>query len=160
LIVRLGADPSRPKYDQFCVKLTVPLRRIAERYRDEVRIVFMDFPINPSGISRAVAEGAACADRQDGFWRYHDLAFDRQGGLSRDSAAQLAAELGIDVEAFRACLDSAFPRERVARSEAQARRLGLSATPTIFLNGRRLHLHDLENDLPREIDKILAEEKG
>lgn len=143
-----------------CKHAAAALDRIAEAYGDDVRIVLLDFPINSSGISRVVAEGGACAHRQGRFWDYHDLAFERQASLDHVSASEIAAELGLDIDAFRACMDSSFPREQVARSEAQARRLGLSATPTLFLNGRRVHIHDLETELPAEIDKILSGEKN
>ena len=138
-----------------CRRAAAALSQIAKRYGDAVRIVYLDFPINRSGISRVVAEGGACADRQGQFWPYHDLAFERQSTLAHGSAVAFAAELGLDEQAFRACLESPHPRERVARGEAQARRLGISSTPTLFLNGRRLHLHDIETELPAEIDKIL-----
>lgn len=139
-----------------CKSAAAALTKIAKSYGDKVRIVFADFPVNPSGISRLVAEGAACADRQGQFWPYHDLAFTRQSTLSHESATAFAAELGLDEQAFRSCLESSYPRERVAQGEAQARRFGLRSTPTLFLNGRRLHLHDIEIELPAEIDKILS----
>ena len=50
--------------------------------------------------------------------------------------------------------------ERLARSEAEASRLGLSGTPTFFLNGRRLHLHDLESGLIEEIGKALNDKNN
>ena len=139
-----------------CKQAAASLKRISQNYGADVRVVFLDFPINRSGISRVVAEGGACADKQGSFWAYHDLAFENQGTLSNESANQFASELGLDTEAFRACLQSAFARERIANSEAEARRLGVSSTPTLFLNGRRLHLHNIDTELPIEIDKALA----
>lgn len=143
-----------------CQRAADALKRIAERYPKDVRVVFMDFPVNRSGISRIVAEGAVCADEQGEFWPYHDLAFARQDTLSADSATRIAESLGLDVEAFRACLTSPLPRERVARAEGEARRLGLNATPTLFLNGRRLRLHDLERELSRAVAEALEAERS
>ena len=81
---------------------------------------------------------------------------EKQSALSNESETALASELGLGADAFRACMDSSFPRERAAKAEAEARRLGLSSTPTLFLNGRRLHLHNIEEELPAEIDRVLA----
>lgn len=138
-----------------CQRAAGALQNIQERFADDLRIVFMDFPVNRSGISRVVAQGAACADKQDRFWDYHDLAFERQAELSHESPARLAADIDLDAEAFTACMESNFPLERVARSANEASRLGLSGTPTFFLNGRRLHLHDIESGLIEEIGKAL-----
>lgn len=141
-----------------CRNAAAALTKIANRFRDDARIVFMDFPVNPSGISRAVAEGAVCASQQGRFWPYHDLAFEQQDGLGPDSAIQFSVRLGLNVTEFRACLESPLPSERVARSEAEADRLGLSSTPTLFLNGRRLHLHNMDTELTAAIEDALAAE--
>lgn len=138
-----------------CKNAAGVLQRLSERFADDLRIVFMDYPINPSGISKTVALGAACAKNQDEFWAYHDLAFERQDQLNAESAGQLAGELGLNIESFQSCMTSNDSLEHVARSISEAERLGLSGTPTFFLNGRRLHLHDFESDLIDEITNEL-----
>ncbi len=143
-----------------CKRAAGVLTTIAKRFPNDLRIVFMDLPINSSGISRTVAEGAACADQQGSFWQFHDLVFERQATLAEGSATQFASELGLDTAAFQRCLSSEFPKQRVAKSESQARALGLSSTPTLFLNGRKLHVHDMEADLVEAIEKALREKAG
>ena len=138
-----------------CKKAAGVLQRLGEQFADDLRIVFMDFPVNPSGISKTIALGAACANQQDKFWAYHDLAFERQDQLSAESAEQLAGELGLNIESFQNCMSSNESIDHVARSISEAERLGLSGTPTFFLNGRRLHLHDFESDLVDEITNEL-----
>ncbi|MFQ5759607.1 MAG: hypothetical protein ACE5HM_01390 [Acidiferrobacterales bacterium] len=46
----------------------------------------------------------------------------------------------------------------MAKAEREAKRLGISAPPTVFVNGRRLHTHDLECDLAGAIETALGEE--
>ncbi len=140
-----------------CKTAASAISQIVKRYGNDVRVVYMDFPINRSGISRAVAEGAACADRQGKFWPYHDLAFEQQNKLDRDSGIGFAKELGIDVDAFKDCLNSRFPQDRIAKAESEALRLGLKSTPTLFLNGRQLHLHDLDAELSEAVEQAIAE---
>lgn len=135
-----------------CARAAQVLRRLVERYPDDVQLVYMDFPVNRSGISRLVAEGAACAHRQGKFWAYHDLAFEVQSALDRESPAALARELGLDETAFTECMAGRGAKAGVARSEREARRLGLRATPSIFVNGRPLRSRHLERDLERLID--------
>jgi protein-disulfide isomerase len=63
----------------------------------------------------------------------------------------LAKALNLDESAFADCLAGRAPKTQVARSESEARRLGLSATPSIFVNGRPLRSRHLERDLRRLI---------
>ena len=135
-----------------CARAARVLERIIERYPQDVQVIYMDFPINRSGISRSVSEGAACAHRQGQFWAYHDLAFERQSALDGESPTALAKALGLDQAAFAECLSGNGPRAHVARAEREARRLGLRATPSIFVNGRPLRSRHLERDLERLID--------
>ena len=135
-----------------CGKAAQVLHRLVESHPDDVQVIYMDFPINRSGISRIVAEGAACALRQEKFWAYHDLAYERQTELSDRSPMEFAKILGLDEVAFAECITGRGAKAHVARSADEARRLGLSATPSIFVNGRPLRSRHLERDLQRLID--------
>ena len=153
-----GADSPRVKIVEFgdyqcshCQRAAGVLQRMVEKYPEHVQVVYMDFPINRSGISRVVAEGAVCAQRQDRYWDYHDLAFEHQRGLDHESPAKLAGMLGLDEQAFAECMQSAAGKARVERSANEAQRLGLRATPSIFVNGQPLESGDLERDLERII---------
>ena len=138
-----------------CQKAAKVLSEMLDRYPDDLEIVYVDFPINRSGISRIVAEGAVCAKQQGKFWEYHDLAYADQIILNENTPTQIARALKIDMASFETCLMSPSPKEHVRRAEDEALRLGLTGTPTLFLNGRRLHLHDLLTDLPIEIESVL-----
>jgi len=138
-----------------CKQAASVLAEMAERYPDDVAIVYVDFPINRSGISRIVAQGAVCAGEQDKFWDYHDQAFERQASLDANSPQQIAETLGLDKDSFQKCIISPQPAQHVARGEREALRLGLNSTPTLFLNGRRLHLHDMAAELATEIETAL-----
>ena len=138
-----------------CQKAAEVLSEMLDRYPDDLEIVYVDFPINRSGISRIVAEGAVCANQQGMFWKYHDLVYADQVILNENTPTQIAEALKLDMTSFEACLMSPSPKEHVRRAEDEALRLGLTSTPTLFLNGRRLHLHDLSSELPIEIESEL-----
>ena len=142
----------------YCKRATGAVENLLDEYGDRVRVVYRDFPINQSGISREIAEGGVCAAEQDRFWDYHDLAFERQDSLAADSPAALAAEAGLDEEAFAECLASDKTEMRVAESKAEAIELGVSGTPTFFVNGRQLHVDkNLEADLTEAVQEALAD---
>lgn len=141
-----------------CKDAVAVVKRILERYPDSVRVVYRDFPVNSSGISRKVAEAAACADEQDKFWDFHALAFERQDFLKAIKPTQLAEEAGLDMEAFQRCYADAETAERVAESLAEAEYLGLTGTPTFFVNGVKvLSEGDLEAALVSYIERAQAQ---
>ena len=138
-------------------KTAAPIvKDMARRYSDKLRVVFIDFPINRSGVSRLIAKGAACAALQNKFWEYHDLAFQRQSTLSSNSPNALAGTLDLDKPAFAECYQSQVAEGPVARAEAEARRLGVRSTPTIYVNGKKLRVvNGMAPDLDAAIKQAL-----
>ncbi|WP_210396773.1 DsbA family protein [Motiliproteus sediminis] len=140
-----------------CKASHVSLKPVLEPYLDRVRFVYMDFPINRSGISRTVAEGAVCADAQGRFWAYQDEAFARQESLTHESARQIASELKLDMAAFDQCVADDATAAKVKRSEQQAIAAGVTGTPTFFVNGEKQHLHEAAQELPKIIEQALTQ---
>jgi protein-disulfide isomerase len=135
------------------------IEKALKKYEGQINLVFMDFPINPSGISKVVAEGAVCADEQGHYWDYHDRAYDKQSELTKESPLKLARDLKLDEAKFQACLASSRPKERLAKDKAEVDRLGLSGTPAIFIGGVRVRSYE-EKDLTRAIESALSGRRG
>lgn len=138
-----------------CRHASTSLDALIERFAGKIKLTYMDFPINRSGISRKVAEGAVCADQQQQFWAYHDAAFQGQLTLTNESPKLLAESLGLDISAFDQCLQSEAATQKVKQAEQQAIKLGISSTPTLFINGKKYTGRNLEDALTETIDKIL-----
>ncbi|MBI4771053.1 MAG: DsbA family protein [Chloroflexi bacterium] len=84
------------------------------------------------------AEAAACAADQGRFWELRQLLFANQGGLfTRQLLVQLAAGAGLDQSAFAGCFDAQRHRTEIQQRSANAVRLGVKGTPTLFLGGER-----------------------
>ncbi|MBX3047482.1 MAG: DsbA family protein [Anaerolineales bacterium] len=121
----------------YCVRhfeQTHPL--IVEQYGDQVRFVFKNYPlrsIHPD--ADAAAQAAECAQEQGKFWEYHDLLFGGTLGLGREAYAGYADQLGLDADALLTCLDEGRYAESVQRDYELAQQLGVSSTPTFFING-------------------------
>ncbi|MFQ5690794.1 MAG: DsbA family protein [Gemmatimonadota bacterium] len=113
--------------------------KLLATYGDEVKYVVRNLPLtNIHRQAEKAAEAAECAYDQGRFWEYHDRLFSRAPALGADSLARYAAELRLDESAFTRCLESGAKREAVLRDVRAAIRLGLTGTPTFFINGRRL----------------------
>ncbi len=114
-------------------------RQIDERYVEEglVRFGYQHFAfLGPE--SQSAAEASECAAEQDAFWAYHDLLFERQAGVNAESLRQFAGELGLDTEAFDACLQSGKYTSLVRNETAAVQALGVTGTPSFLINGQPL----------------------
>jgi protein-disulfide isomerase len=97
---------------------------------------------------------ALCAGEQNQFWPYADTVFNNQGALDLDSLRRYAAGLGLDMNAYDACVSSKKFQQILDADLADAKRLGVSGTPAFFVNGR-----PLEGALPLEsFQEIIDEE--
>lgn len=115
-------------------------------YDGRVRLVFKDFPLAIHDRARAAHEAARCAGALGQYWAYHDRLFREQPDFGREALIGYAADLGLAPERFRRCLDEGTYAREVEADIAQGRALGITATPTFFVNGRTLiGAHPVEN---------------
>lgn len=104
----------------------------------KVRLVYKDFPLNFHPGAEPAAAAARCAAEHGQFWAYHDLLFTAQPAFSRADLLTYADRVDVPREPFRACLDSGRYLDAVRADMQQGRALGVTGTPTFFVNGRRL----------------------
>lgn len=121
----------------FCIRHaqeTYP--RLLEDYGDKIRFVYKDFPlssIHPDAYSAALS--AQCANEQGKFWEYHDLLFTGSLGLGQEAYDSYAGQLGLDMTAFDLCINEERYAEQVQSDYDFGVQLGVSSTPTFFING-------------------------
>lgn len=129
----------------FCQRAQDVLQRLQGEFPDTVRFVFKDFPLrsHPNALPAALA--ARCAGAQGRYWEYHDLLFVGQPDLARDHLLGYARRLRLDAAAFTECLDSGRYRDAVLAEQREGREAGVRATPTFFINQRKI-----EGALPLE----------
>jgi protein-disulfide isomerase len=115
---------------------------LEERYVDTgvLRVEYRDVPILGKD-SYSAALGARAAAAQGAFWEFHDelYARDRErnaGEFAPERLIEMAGDLGLDVERFRADLEDPATEEAVQRDLQEARELGVSSTPAFLINGR------------------------
>jgi protein-disulfide isomerase len=111
---------------------------VLKEYAGRVRLVYKDFPLPSHEFAIPAAEAARCAGVQDQYWPYHDRLFANQPRFRRDDFLAYTEGLGIDRARFSRCLDEHAQRAAVEASFAEGRALGVSSTPTFFINGRPL----------------------
>jgi protein-disulfide isomerase/uncharacterized membrane protein len=111
---------------------------IQQMYNGHLRIVFKHYPRDEPTTSREAALALEAARLQGKFWEMQKrLRSDWQDLYSADYVA-IAGEIGLDTARFAQDLASPAVSQRVDADIALARRLGVTSTPTVFLNSRRL----------------------
>ncbi|MCH8891802.1 MAG: thioredoxin domain-containing protein, partial [Myxococcales bacterium] len=120
----------------FCQRVTPTIDQILAKYPTQVRFVYRNLPLsNIHPRAQAAAEAAACAGNQGDFWDYHDLIFANRRALSDEDFERHASELGLDMQAFRQCVQNRETQQIVDADFATAGRLRISSTPSFVING-------------------------
>lgn len=109
----------------------------------KARLVYMNLPLPSHRQAWPAAEAALCAGVQDRFWPMHDRLFAEQERWSAAEDAMplfegYAAEVGLDLAAFRACVLGDAVAPLILGDVIQAAGAGVGATPTFIIDGTTL----------------------
>ncbi len=146
-----------------CGALHPELKKIKEKYGSQVRLDFYNFPLTRIHQHAMAASQAAMAAKQQGkFWEMHNLLYESQE-LWKDVSdmkpilKNFAQQLKLDVEQFERDFDSLQVKAAVASDVQRGEALGVTGTPTLFINGQLLDSETMTAEVLRtEIDKRLA----
>jgi protein-disulfide isomerase len=115
---------------------------IFQNYVDtgKVNLVFVDLAFLGRDSPKA-AQASYCAEDQGKYWEYHNQLYLSQeskidnGWANSERLKSFAFSLGLDSELFDSCLDSGKYAKRVQSNIAEAKKFGVSGTPTFFIVG-------------------------
>ena len=130
----------------------------------KVRFEIRNAPFHGEG-SRNAAAAAYCAAEQNAFWPMHDSLFLNQPAVESTGPqvfsiarrVELAAKLSLDTAAFEQCLGSGKYVAQVEADYAETERVGVTGTPTFFINGQA-YPAILSTDELRQIFRQVAPE--
>lgn len=118
----------------YCQTVNPQIQKLKREFGDSLTIMYKDFPLPMHASAQKAAEAARCAGRQGKFWEYHDVLFySKQVGP--DDLREHARVLKLDNELFDRCLDNGEEADAVKRDLQDAKDLGLTGTPSFFING-------------------------
>ena len=131
----------------YCARASTVVEELLNKYPEEIRFVYLHYPLGMHDWAKPAAVAADCAARQSeaAFWVLHDNFFKLQSNISSESMLQQARswlqEIDIDLDAWQVCAadESSAANQgvllQVDISSATAERFGLSGTPAFFING-------------------------
>lgn len=126
-----------------CGRMAPEVKKLEEDYHEQLRLIFHHLPLAVHPHAQNAACAAEAAGMQDSFWEMHDLLYKEQAvwSKSEDSRALFQAYAGmlkLDLGRFKKDMDSEEVKKRIAADQRQAASLGVTNTPTFFLNNRAL----------------------
>jgi protein-disulfide isomerase len=127
-----------------CRQLDLVLRKYLPEH-PEIRLVFKHYPltnIHPWAMTAAIATQCAYHQSPSAFWKMHDAIFDAQDVISPsnvwDKMKDLANQESLDATAFSACMSNPETETEVKQTLEEGQALTITATPTTFVNARRV----------------------
>lgn len=125
----------------FCKSGDAVARQLLDRHPGKIRLVFKHepLPFHERAIPAAMLAVEARKEHGDkGFWAAHDLLFDSQPKLADADLERIARQLGLDPVRVRTAIEQRTHRGVIAEDMRLADKLGVEATPTFFVNGRKI----------------------
>jgi protein-disulfide isomerase len=125
----------------FCGRVIPTIKQLEKDYGKKIRVVWRNQPLPFHQNAMPAAAAAMEAFEQgkaDKFWAMHDKLFDNRSALTRPDLEKYAQELGLDVNKFKAALDSKKHEKAIQADQAVAADVGARGTPSFFINGRPL----------------------
>ncbi len=147
------------------------LKGLLERRPDDVRVVYRHFPLDVrcnEVVGRTIhayacraAEASECAALQGRFGDMIDILFANQQQLFDANLPRLAGKIGLDVDAFNACMEAGQTVPQIVEDARAGSRMNITSTPTLYINGREIRgsfEHDVSYDYAILIESLLAKQ--
>lgn len=135
-----------------CARAAAPLTETARAFRDDVRILYKHYPLPHHRRAGPAARAAWAAQQQGVFWQAHERLFET-GGAVNELVIE-ADRIGLDPRRLERDMVSEAAREAVDDDFLAGARLGVTGTPTFFVNGHRY----VGGRTTREWEQIIAAE--
>ena len=147
----------------YCRSSRDGFRRIVTDYPQDVKLVWMDFPLHyyKRSMPAAVAAAEVFTQRgRAGFWKMHDRLYGNPYRHTDDNLVKWAAEAGADSAKVRLALSSLRHQTAINSLMTKARDIGVHFTPAVFVNGIRVPNAKSYDDLKARVQSEVALAKG
>jgi protein-disulfide isomerase len=120
----------------FCSRVLPTLDKLIKDYPDKIRVFFKHNPLPFHSDAPLAAQAAVAAEAQGKFWQMHDILFKNQQNIKRPDLEKYAKEIGLNMDKFKAAIDSHKFAAQIEADTKQGSELGVSGTPAAFVNGQ------------------------
>ncbi|HVP62256.1 MAG TPA: thioredoxin domain-containing protein [Myxococcaceae bacterium] len=142
-----------------CAVLRPALEKFAADNASKVKLCWMSYPLTQHPNSMPAAQAALLARDKGKLWPVHDAIFDNQRRLSPEVIQEILTKAGIPAAEWRKALADKTYLEQAEAQRAAGVAAGVNATPTVFVNGRKLDLAPAPEILAITVDDELDWQK-
>ncbi|NLX19684.1 MAG: thioredoxin domain-containing protein [Desulfobulbus sp.] len=128
----------------WCGKLEPVLAELLAQNPDNLRIVFKHLPLPMHPQAETAALAAIAAQKQGKFWEMHDALF-QNTTWTPNTVNETALQIGLNMEQYRTAMSSPQTFEQLAKDKSDAQAAEVTATPSLFINGRPVRDRSLPN---------------
>lgn len=120
------------------------IEQVRQQYGDQITFQFRNFPLVQIHQNAMVAHRAAeAANKQGKFWEMYNLLYSQQQSWTTSPNASVlmesfAAKLELNLDQFKQDFQSSAINDTINADIKSGQALGVSSTPTFFLNGKKL----------------------
>jgi len=143
-----------------CRELSETLHELLETRADKVKVSVLNFPLANCHEARGscyIPRAAECALKQGAYPAFSKHAFELGAWGLEDQKEKLppvVESLGINTEDFNQCMEDKETMERVKRDRSHGLDLGVTGTPTLYVNGRRVSGAKPLDQLEKLVDEL------
>ncbi len=122
----------------FCKRSQDVNQRLREKYKDQIRWVFRDFPLPFHGDAMYAHIAANCSltQGQDVYWKVFNTLFENSGNLAASNVDYLVKKAGADESKYQTCMkDQNKLRAEIEADIEDGQKVGVTGTPAFFING-------------------------
>ncbi len=121
----------------YCQDLAPTIRAVRDSHKDDVRVVYKQFPLRTiHPFAQKAAEATECGREQNKFWAFHDVVFESKK-LDERSLKLHAEGLGLDMAQWNTCMKASATKAKISQDLLEGQQRDVSGTPSIFLNGQQ-----------------------
>lgn len=127
----------------YCLKSQSTSKALREKYKDKIKWVFKDFPLDFHENAMQAHIAASCVFRlkPEKFWEYFDNLFSEnrtKKDFEKESLEKKAVALGISKTDFNNCLKNPEIKNEIQEDIREGTEISVTGTPAFFINGRKL----------------------
>lgn len=121
----------------YCRKQHETMKQVLADYNDKVRMVYKHVPMSRHKYARGAAAAACCAEEQGKLFELADELFTAED-LTERGCERLAERIGLDMDAYRSCLASDRPEQRLTSDLEDAIAVEVRGLPTFYVGHTRM----------------------
>jgi protein-disulfide isomerase len=119
----------------YCKRGFDVVEEVLKAYPNDVKVVFKNMPLEFHNMATPAAKAALAAQKQGKFWEFHDELFKNQQSISEELFPKIATTLGLDMEKFKADMNSPEVEAQIKSDISIAKALDITGTPGFIVAG-------------------------